>query len=193
MRRSTHCAATVSSSRTRRRPTTKASPPKDVGPVEAGQPVNAEWDSKVRALVAANVGGVPYTATSPGPFAGKERSHVPQLTIQPDGVAVIIVNHVMEPGPVSADAGVDAGDAGARSDGGRDGGDAGDASVAARHFVTTIFAKNDKGHVVFLKELKATDPAPPFVAFKIPAGTTTLRACEHCNLHGVWVSADAKV
>jgi hypothetical protein len=154
---------------------------------------NAAWEQKAKALVAANQGGKAYTTTAPGPFPGKERSHVPTMTIQDDGVAIILVNHVMDPGGAAADAGAsDAGDAG--RDGGRDagadgGGDAGSVDsggARAMHYVATIWATDDKGRVVFLKELVATDPAPPFIAFKIPEGTTALTAYEFCNLHGVW-------
>jgi len=164
-------------------------------PAAPASPGNAAWDQLGKELCGRNQGGVAYTAASPGPWAGKERSHVPVLTIQPDGVAVIIVNHVMEPGSAGAgDAGRD-GAADAAVDAGRDAGrDASaDSGVVATHFVTTIWAKDDKGRVVFMKQFKATDPAPPFIAFKIPAGTTSLVALEHCNLHGAWASAAAKV
>ncbi len=147
-----------------------ASPPVDE--TSAGNP---DWQKLAAELCARNVGGVAYSSQRPGPFAGKERSHVPKLTIQADGVAVIVVNHVMDPGASIADAGKDA---------------ATDASVPA-HYVTTIWAKDDKGRVVFMKQLRPTDAAPPFVAFKIPPGTMSLTAFEHCNLHGVWRSDDA--
>jgi hypothetical protein len=164
--------------------------PADPGPPEQSKVGDPAWEAKAKELEAANVGGVVYTETAPGPFAGKERSHVPQLTVQSDGVAVILVA-----GP---DGGSDGGKTDAGDAGPKDGGDAGDAGyvdsgIRPQHYVTTIYAKDDKGRVVFMKELKPTDAAPPFIAFKIPAGATALKAFEHCNLHGVWSSAESKV
>lgn len=160
-------------------------------PAAPAQPGNAAWDQVGKELCSRNVGGVAYTAASPGPWAGKERSHVPVLTIQADGVAVVIVNHVMEPGSAGVtDAGRD-GASDAAVDARRDA--AADSGVVATHYVTTIWAKDDKGRVVFMKQFKANEPAPPFIAFKIPAGTTSLVALEHCNIHGAWASAAAKV
>jgi hypothetical protein len=162
-------------------------------PAEAN-PGNPEWTQKAKALLDANQGGIAYTMTSPGPFKGKERSHVPQMTIQSDGVAIILVNHVMDPGFAGNEAGApDGGDAGlAAGDAARDAGDSGldagsfDSGARPLHYVSTIWATDVTGRVVFMKELAATDPAPPFIAFKIPEGTAMLTAYEHCNLHGVW-------
>jgi len=145
---------------------------------DQGQIGNAIWEDKAKKLESSNVGGTAYTQTSPGPFAGKEKSHVPTLTIQSDGVAMVLVNHVM-----------DAGAAGAQPEAGRDA--AGfDSGARATHYVTTVWVKDDKGRVVYFKELASTDIAPPVIAFKIPEGTKGLRAYEHCNLHGVWASAE---
>jgi hypothetical protein len=156
--------------------------PTETPPVEA-EVGNAEWTAKAKAFESANVGGVAYTATAPGPFAGKERSHVPDLKVQSDGVAIVVVNHVMDAGSTGTDAGADA----ARVDGG----DAGyvDAAVRPTHYVTTIWIQDDKGQVLFMKSFAPTDVAPPFIAMRIPEGVKTLTAYEHCNLHGVWASA----
>jgi hypothetical protein len=148
-----------------------------------GQVGNAVWEQKAKALEGSNAGGAAYTTESPGPWAGKEKSHVPSLTVQEDGVAMILVSHVMDAGFAGAEAGA--------SDGGKDAGPF-DSGARPIHYVTTIWVKDDKGRVVYLKELKTTDIAPPVVAFRVPAGTQSLRAYEHCNLHGVWGSAIVK-
>lgn len=155
--------------------------PTETPPVDA-EVGNAEWTAKAKAFLSANVGGVAYTATAPGPFPGKERSHVPDLKVQSDGVAVVVVNHVMDAGSSGTDAGSDAGDAG---------GDAGyvDAAVRPVHYVSTIWIQDDKGRVLFMRSFAPTDPSPPFVAMRIPEGVQTLTAYEHCNLHGTWASA----
>ncbi len=170
--------------------TTPKPTPSEVQPSDPGNP---QWEARAKELEGENQGGVAYTAETPGPFAGKERSHVPSVTVQSDGVAILLVNHVMDSG-ASPDAGADAGlDAGKADAGKSDAGDAAvDSGVRPVHYITTIWAKDDKGRVVYLKEFVSTDPAPPFVAFQIPKGATSVRAYEHCNLHGVWASNDAK-
>lgn len=154
--------------------------PAETPPVEA-ELENAAWTEKAKTLEAANVGGVAYTAAAPGPFPGKERSHVPDLKVQSDGIAVVVVNHVMDGGSTGTDGG--AGDAAADADAGY-----ADAAVRPVHYVSTIWIKDDKGRVLFMRSFAPTDPAPPFLAMKIPEGVKTLTAYEHCNLHGVWAS-----
>lgn len=161
--------------------------PAPTPPVEA-DPENADWAAKAKDLTSKNVGGAAYTNEAPGPFAGKERSHVPVLTIQSDGVAVVVVNHVMDAGSTGAEAG--AADAAADAKAAADAAPA-DAAARPTHYVTTIWIQDDKGRVIFMKSWLPTDPAPPFVAVRIPQGTKTLTAYEHCNLHGVWASAPA--
>ncbi|MCA9588299.1 MAG: hypothetical protein KC657_23415 [Myxococcales bacterium] len=154
---------------------------------EQPKPENAvigkpEWEARANELEAKGV----YTKAAPGMWAGKERSHVPTITTQEDGVAVILVEHVMTPASNASDGGDAAvGDAArdADADAARD---AGSTLPTPEHYVTTIWARDQAGRVVFLKRFAPTDPAPPFVAFRIPPGTTTLRAFEHCNLHGAW-------
>jgi desulfoferrodoxin (superoxide reductase-like protein) len=150
-------------------------------PAQATAPVdadlgNAEWIEKANALESANVDGKAYTADAPGPFTGKERAHVPVLTVQSDGVAVVVVNHVMDAGAIPAIP--EAGTA-----------DAADAAPGRPlHYVTTIWIKDERGRVLFMKAYAPSEPAPPFIAMKIPNGVKTLTAFEHCNLHGVWAS-----
>jgi desulfoferrodoxin (superoxide reductase-like protein) len=145
----------------------------DVTPDDAG--TNADWEATASALEATGV----FTLAAPGKWAGKERSHVPKITVQSDGVAIVVVEHVMTPAG-GADAGV--------TDAAADAKASGDSGVVPEHYVTTIWARDDKGRVVFLKRFKSSDPSPPFVAFRIPPGTKTIRAFEQCNLHGVWAS-----
>ena len=64
-----------------------------------------------------------------------------------------------------------------------------DAGPRPTHYVSTIWIEDDQGHVVFMKSLLPTDPSPPYIAMKIPDGAKTLRAYEHCNLHGVWATS----
>jgi hypothetical protein len=159
-------------------------PPVETPPVEPPSTGKPEWFTKAKDLTSQNVGGIAYTDGAPGPFAGKERAHVPVLTIQADGVAIVQVNHVMDAG-FTPEGGVMDAAADAKADGGYT-----DAAVARpTHYVSTIWIEDDKGNIVFMKELVPTDPSPPYIAMKIPDGATTLRAYEHCNLHGVWASA----
>lgn len=106
---------------------------------------NNEWEARARQLEdqqKQRYGSESFTATSPGPFPGKERSHVPTATTgkTPDGKyaqVTVLVNHVMGANGLDAgpayDASTDASDAGKAdaSDGGdagkADAGDAGDA------------------------------------------------------------------
>ena len=162
------------------KPNTENAPP------EQPQADNAEWAAKAKELESKNVGGVAYTNEAPGPFAGKERSHVPQVTIQSDGVAIVLVSHVMDAGSPATDAGAPEGgllpgllDAGYVDSGG----------PRPPHYVSTIWVTDDQGRVIFMKQFLPTDAAPPFIALAIPEGTKTIRAYEHCNLHGVWASA----
>lgn len=156
---------------------------------------NAEWTAKAADLESKNAGGKAYTVDSPGPFPGKDRAHVPVMTIQPDGVAAIIVHHVMDAGSPGTEAGApsttptDAGKTDAAV------ADAGYVDSGARpmHYVSTIWIKDDQGRVIFMKSYEPSDASPPFVAIRIPDGVKSLTAYEHCNLHGVWASASQPV
>jgi hypothetical protein len=100
-------------------------------PVDTGDtpPVvpNAQWEARAKQLEdqqQQTYGTGAFTQTAPGPFAGKERSHVPTATTGMVGKykqITVLVSHVM--GANGLDGGAyDGGDAG---DGGKDGGDAG--------------------------------------------------------------------
>jgi hypothetical protein len=151
-----------------------------------------------------------FTVASAGPFAGKERSHVPSAVAGTKGsnkTVTVAVQHVMGSNGLDAGAydagdagdaakpegGADAGDAGAKLDAGADAGDAGTPPV---HYITTIYLRgmvNGKDTVVGLWEFASTDPAPPSVEFVLPAGVTAVEAYEHCTLHGLWKSAPIDV
>lgn len=200
-------------------PTTQRPTPTDddeyvPGSPDGGGPViestnlpNATWEARAKALES----GAVYTEAAPGPWAGKERSHVPTLiadTVLTNRVTVL-VNHVMqksgglaypEAGPVVPDAGaIDAAADG--SDDAADGApdvvvappmDAGP-TVLPEHFVAWIYVKTDTGMVAGLIELKSTDPAPPSVTFVLPPGTKSVTAYEFCNLHGLWASKPLEI
>jgi hypothetical protein len=193
--------------------------PVDTGDTPPTVP-NAQWEARVRQLEDQQKqqygGAESFTLTSPGPFAGKERSHVPSTTNGMVGKyhqITVLVSHVMganglDAGPVY-DASADASDGG-KGDGGGDGGgkaDAGDAGDAGKpdagdagkpdaeagptevHYITTIYLRgtvNGADTVVGLWEFVSTDPAPPSVKFTIPEGVTQVVAYEHCTLHGLW-------
>lgn len=151
---------------------------------------SSEATAKARALEAKNVGGRAYTFADPGPFPGKERSHIPLLVVRSDRVAVIKVAHVMDAGSASiATQGTDAG----LADATRDASVADVTQPSAAHWVTTIFATDENGRVVYFEELLPTDEAPPSVAFLVPAGVAYVRAFAHCNLHGLWTSDQVRV
>lgn len=155
-------------------------------PPPSSSKVDPSAVAKTKALLEANLGGAAYTYAEPGPFPGKERAHIPLVKIQDDGVAVIKVSHVMDSGAPEPTRDDDAGSIEAPGAGE----DAGVAEVARpAHWVTTVWAKDDSGRIIFFRELEPTDEPPNF-AFLVPPGVKTVRAFAHCNLHGVW-SSDA--
>ncbi|WP_394843938.1 hypothetical protein LZC95_43650 [Pendulispora brunnea] len=89
----------------------------NAGPAVDGEEFSAErrakWEALVRELESL---GPVYTAAAPGKWAGKERSHVPQVEVQ-DNVVTVLVEHMMSIPPL--DAGTGGGyDAGGRFDAG---------------------------------------------------------------------------
>lgn len=172
------------------------------GSPDGGSPVvespglpNQTWENRVKQLES----GAVYTEAAPGPWAGKERSHVPTIiadTVLKNRVTVL-VNHVMQKAGIAAypDGGPDAA---VVADAGLDASDDADATPAApmdagpmvlpEHYVTTIYVKTDTGVVAGLIEFTSSDPAPPSVTFVVPPGTKSVTAYEFCNLHGLWAS-----
>lgn len=158
------------------------------GPADGGAVVdqstqlpNKNWESRAKQLEAS---GNIYTEAAPGPWAGKERSHVPTIvadTMMKNRVTVL-VNHVMQKATL-VDGGVpDAGDAGEDAD-------AAPVQVTTpEHYVTTIYVRTDTGVVAGLVEFSSSDASPPSVTFVLPAGTKSVTAYENCNIHGLWAS-----
>ncbi|MDB4995478.1 MAG: hypothetical protein JWM74_2910 [Myxococcaceae bacterium] len=175
---------------------------------EAPKIPNPSWEARVKQLE--GISAI-YTLAAPGPWAGKERSHIPEITIAGNKVTAV-VQHVMGSNgldagyvdatvPVDAakpDAGTDAG-LDAALDASNDAGDAGDAGTVdagpkpptAIHYITTIYLKSQTGDVVGLYEFASTDAAPPTVIFTLPAGVTSVTPYEYCTIHGLWAN-DAK-
>lgn len=158
------------------------------GPADGGAVVdqstqlpNKNWEARVKQLESS---GNIYTEAAPGPWAGKERSHVPTIvadTMMKNRVTVL-VNHVMQKASI-ADGGVmDAADADPDADA------APAVVMTPEHYVTTIYVKTDTGVVAGLVEFTSSDPAPPSVTFVLPAGTKSVTAYENCNIHGLWAS-----
>jgi superoxide reductase len=104
----------------------------------------------------------PYTKENPGPWAGKEGAHVPQITYEKAGsglkVTVRIDNHPMDP--------------------------------QAPHYIMSIMLKDGLGTTLGEKTFVATDPEP-VATFELMSIPEKLVAYEHCNLHGIWMSETA--
>ncbi|AKU96471.1 hypothetical protein AKJ09_03135 [Labilithrix luteola] len=186
-----------------------SSPPVDTGNAPPTLP-NQSWEARARQLEddQKRLSGPVFSAAAPGRWAGKERSHVPEVKFGTSGSykrATVVIQHVMGANGLDAgtpdaaadaamdaakpDAAGDAADAGDAGDAG-DGGDAGaEAGAAQVHYITTIYlraAVDGKDTVVGLWEFASTDAAPPTVNFTLPAGVTTVTAYESCTLHGLW-------
>ncbi len=99
----------------------------------------------------------PYTKDNPGPWAGKEGAHVPQITYEKAGaglkVTVQVDNHPMDP--------------------------------KTPHYIMEIMLHDGAGAMLGQKTFVATDPAP-IATFELMSVPEKLVAYEHCNLHGIW-------
>ncbi len=104
----------------------------------------------------------PYTKDNPGPWAGKEGAHVPQITYEKAGmglkVTVRIDSHPMDP--------------------------------QTPHYIMSIMLKDGMGATLGEKTFVATDPEP-VATFELMSVPDKLVAYEHCNLHGIWMSETA--
>jgi superoxide reductase len=101
---------------------------------------------------------VVYTATDPGPWAGKEPAHVPQIAVAKTETGwnvTVTVKHVM--------------------------------SAQPQHFIQWIRLKDGDGAVLGLKEFTPADPKSEAV-FELKKLPAKLVAFEHCNVHGLWKS-----
>ena len=166
---------------------------------------NQAWESRVKQLNEVQLrlyGVAAFSASAPGVFAGKERSHVPQVTSAIENgmkKVTVLVQHVMGSNALPVpEGGVDAAppppppamDAGAK-DAASDAAPAPvvDSGPPPVHYITTMYliaTVNGKDTVVGLWEFASTDPAPPSVKFTLPAGVTQVVAYENCTLHGIW-------
>merc|ERR1712190_714140 len=54
------------------------------------------------------------------------------------------------------------------------------------HWIDFIYAKDQNGAVVAMRDLGASEAAPATLVFDIPVGTTQLVPYEHCNKHGLF-------
>jgi hypothetical protein len=135
-------------------------------------------------------------------------NHVMQVGIPFDAGtkadAATAVDGALGDASADADLGADAGDASDDADLGTDAAIGLDAApppadaapppgAVGEHYVTTIYVKTDAGIVAGLIEMKSSDPAPPSVTFILPAGTKSVTAYEHCNVHGLWASTPLAV
>lgn len=105
----------------------------------------------------------PYTRENPGPWAGAQDKHVPEITYEKMGmglkVTVKVDNHPMDP--------------------------------AKPHYIMWIRLEDGMGKVLGRHQFKATDPAP-VASFELKSVPADLKAFERCNIHGIWMS-EAKV
>lgn len=61
------------------------------------------------------------------------------------------------------------------------------------HFIQLIWVEDQSGNLVSMRHLSPAEPAPATMYFEIPTGTTSLRAFELCNLHGLYRSPAVSV
>jgi desulfoferrodoxin-like iron-binding protein len=105
----------------------------------------------------------PYTRENPGPWAGAEAKHLPQITYEKMGtglkVSVKVDNHPMD--------------------------------AAKPHYIMWIRLEDGNGKVLGQHTFKATDPSPE-ASFELKSVPADLKAFERCNVHGIWMS-EAKV
>lgn len=105
----------------------------------------------------------PYTRENPGPWAGAEDKHLPQIAYEKMGmglkVTVKVDDHPMD--------------------------------AAKPHYIMWIRLEDGMGKVLGRHQFKATDPAP-IATFGLKSIPAHLRAFERCNVHGIWMS-EAKV
>jgi superoxide reductase len=99
-----------------------------------------------------------YTAADPGPWAGKEAAHVPQIVVAKTETGwdvTVTVKHVMIAQP--------------------------------QHFIQWIRLQDGDGAVLGRKEFTPAD-AKPEAVFALKTLPAKLAAFEHCNIHGLWKS-----
>lgn len=100
----------------------------------------------------------PYTRMDPGPWAGAQEKHVPEITYEKMGtglkVTVKVDNHPMDP--------------------------------QKPHYIMWIRLEDARGNVLGKHNFVATDPAP-VATFELKSVPAQLQAYERCNVHGIWM------
>ncbi len=134
-----------------------------------GPVVVPEWQSIAAGLEAPG-GPCCWTEENPDTSegAGMANNHAPLISIDSNGIATVSLaaEHPMDP-----------------------------ASAGVKHWITTMYAKNQDSVVVGFQDFGQTEVLPqwsgrrnPSLEFAIPPGTTSLRAYSYCNLHDHWAS-----
>lgn len=97
-----------------------------------------------------------YTRTAPGPWQGKEDSHVPAILVGKTDAGLevqVSVNHVMDPD--------------------------------IPHYIMWL-KLYDENETLLGETQFEPDSETPTVTFSIAAGPQKIKALEKCNLHGIW-------
>jgi desulfoferrodoxin-like iron-binding protein len=103
----------------------------------------------------------PYTKENPGPWAGLDEKHVPEITYEKTGSGLKVtvrVEHPMDP--------------------------------QQPHFIMSIMLQDGMGAKLGEKTFVATDPEA-VATFELMTVPERLKAYEHCNLHGIWMGETA--
>jgi len=101
----------------------------------------------------------PYTKENPGPWAEKEGAHVPQITYEKAGAGLKVTVKI----------------------------DNHPMDPQTPHYIMSIMLHDGAGVMLGEKTFVATDPAP-IATFDLMSIPEKLKAYEHCNLHGIWMS-----
>lgn len=54
------------------------------------------------------------------------------------------------------------------------------------HYIENIWVEDQSGNIIAHRQLSPSEPSPATLYFDIPEGTTSVRAYEWCNTHGLW-------
>eukprot|EP00930_Biecheleria_cincta_P021105 TRINITY_DN15717_c0_g1_i4.p1 TRINITY_DN15717_c0_g1~~TRINITY_DN15717_c0_g1_i4.p1 ORF type:complete len:2701 (+),score=424.75 TRINITY_DN15717_c0_g1_i4:78-8105(+) len=57
---------------------------------------------------------------------------------------------------------------------------------SAIHYIEHIWVEDQSGNIIAHRQLSPSEPSPATLYFDIPEGTTSVRAYEFCNTHGLW-------
>jgi superoxide reductase len=101
----------------------------------------------------------PYTRENPGPWAEKTEAHVPMITYEKAGAGLKVTVKI----------------------------DNHPMDPQTPHYIMSIMLHDGGGAMLGEKTFVATDPAP-IATFELTSVPEKLKAYEHCNLHGIWMS-----